>query len=664
MNSQFHGSNFFRVLFSVALLGLSLVPLSAQELERVNNVNISSRMSKNILIQLDDDTVQTFPYDQQYGPESYWTRWSLIRNADETHSFQLDGKYLGVDANGNVRLTTAKTSYEKFYLEKEDKSYFIKSWRGSYLSCTGSGWADVAESWNKSLAAEWYFLTTYHPSQSPAIHVVISNLKHKNIVQITSHNANPKVSTFHYDRVYGLGGYPTRFSFGFDNGFYIKLWRLYLSHDNSKVVASETLGNTGRFILEEEANGSYYIKTNTGKYWKGQIDDLYESNIVLTDTKSTEALWTFFEVISPTINPDRPTADPGEDLTNYQGSRFYFDGSDSSDPNGDGPLTFDWTLLQKPFGSNASFDNTSALQPRITGDVPGLYIAKLVVTNASGISSAPVTAFLRVKRKIKYGTQNNVDDDVDVVYFTSTRPLPEYPVLFADMQTMSGSDPAGLRLNNVDVDGFDVWVEEEKSKNKETDHGSETIGYMAMTEGAIYNAEGDLIGEVGLVEKRQNNAGTWHTISNFIGEYENPVVLMKLNSANDSDPAHVRLRSVTYESFQYKIEEWDYQDGTHGEEIMSYMILEAGVHTLNNGLTLQAQTQSVDQDLETVRFAESFGATPVVFSQSQTTEGSSAIVTRQKSVSTSSVRVRVQEQEKGNGNHNDETVAVVSLGEL
>lgn len=55
------------------------------------------------------------------------------------------------------------------------------------------------------------------------------------------------------------------------------------------------------------------------------------------------------------------------------------------------------------------------------------------------------------------------------------------PVFLADMQTFNGSDPAGLRHQNLSGGSVDVKVEEESSGEKETDHTyGEEVGYFVI----------------------------------------------------------------------------------------------------------------------------------------------------------------------------------------
>ncbi len=50
----------------------------------------------------------------------------------------------------------------------------------------------------------------------------------------------------------------------------------------------------------------------------------------------------------------------------------------------------------------------------------------------------------------------------------------------ADMQTFIGVDTAALRYRNLSLTGVQVKVEEEKSKDAETAHAGETVGYLVL----------------------------------------------------------------------------------------------------------------------------------------------------------------------------------------
>lgn len=88
---------------------------------------------------------------------------------------------------------------------------------------------------------------------------------------------------------------------------------------------------------------------------------------------------------------DPPTADAGSDRTVPVASVVTLDGSVSADPDGDVPLSYNWSLVSKPAGSAAVLANPDAVNPTFTPDLPGIYAAQLIVTDSLGARSTPDT---------------------------------------------------------------------------------------------------------------------------------------------------------------------------------------------------------------------------------------------------------------------------------
>ncbi len=79
------------------------------------------------------------------------------------------------------------------------------------------------------------------------------------------------------------------------------------------------------------------------------------------------------------------------------GASVVFDGSASSDLDGDLPLAYSWALKASPIGSAAQPSPLNAAQAGLTLDLPGAYELALTVQDAFGCTSAP--AFQEVLAK-------------------------------------------------------------------------------------------------------------------------------------------------------------------------------------------------------------------------------------------------------------------------
>ena len=84
-----------------------------------------------------------------------------------------------------------------------------------------------------------------------------------------------------------------------------------------------------------------------------------------------------------------PVANAGTDQSISVGKTVTLDGGGSNDANGD-PLSFNWSLISKPTGSNAGLSATDISMPTFDVDLAGIYIAQLVV-NDGIVNSIPDT---------------------------------------------------------------------------------------------------------------------------------------------------------------------------------------------------------------------------------------------------------------------------------
>ena len=85
-----------------------------------------------------------------------------------------------------------------------------------------------------------------------------------------------------------------------------------------------------------------------------------------------------------------PSANPGPNQTVPVGTTVTLNGSGSTNPSGDGPLTYSWAFASKPAGSGAVLTNPASTSPTFTVDVAGNYVVTLTVANSTSSDSASV----------------------------------------------------------------------------------------------------------------------------------------------------------------------------------------------------------------------------------------------------------------------------------
>lgn len=171
----------------------------------------------------------------------------------------------------------------------------------------------------------------------------------------------------------------------------------------------------------------------------------------------------------------------------------------------------------------------------------------------------------------------------------------------------------------------------------------------------------DILATIGESGRITNLNHQWRTVS-LQHSYENPVVIAGPPSLNGGDPTTVRVRNVTADSFQMRLNEWEYLDEFHGRETVGYVVMEAGVHTLDDGTVITAGTQTgIDHEWETISFGSIFDSAPVVLAQTTSENGTFAVSERIRSVGTNSFEIRLQEEEAADNIHAEESIGWLAI---
>ncbi|MEE4117734.1 MAG: hypothetical protein V2I65_01830, partial [Paracoccaceae bacterium] len=191
------------------------------------------------------------------------------------------------------------------------------------------------------------------------------------------------------------------------------------------------------------------------------------------------------------------------------------------------------------------------------------------------------------------------------------------------------------------------FVEEEGSADAEIAHAAESVGVVAVTAGVLSGqtvaAAPDAIGEARTIEISQPGPGAWTRVD-FLHPLDTPEVVMGPLGFAGPDPAAVRVRNVTETGFEVQIDEWDYLDGGHAAETISFLAIERGSHTLSDGTVIRAGSASADHAWTEVTH-DAMSGMPVALAQIVTWNGPQAATARLRDVTETGFRVAVQEEE-------------------
>ena len=260
--------------------------------------------------------------------------------------------------------------------------------------------------------------------------------------------------------------------------------------------------------------------------------------------------------------------------------------------------------------------------------------------------------------------------------------------------------------SGTDSDGDGLTDEEESSiygtdpSNADTDGDGMDDGNEAAYWGSDWNSDDDGDGMINLLDSDSDNDGVkdgaeieqgtdpstvndnadalvWETgeaeinhewtFVSFNKSYDTPVVVAKPMSYKESAPAVTRVRNVSGEGFEIRVQEWDYLDGPHANESVSYIVMESGSHTLSDDTIVEAGTFAAN-NYHNIGFLDSFNQTPVVVAGVVSHNGEKAVTGRIGNVSTSGFDFKLQEQEANTNVHVNETIAYIawepSMGDI
>jgi PKD repeat protein len=138
----------------------------------------------------------------------------------------------------------------------------------------------------------------------------------------------------------------------------------------------------------------------------------YVVQLVVSDSHgATSAI----DTVTISTGNTKPVAKAENQVIEVVNTKVTLDGSKSTDADND-PLTFTWTLVSRPDGSNAALNGTDQICPTFTADVHGTYRAQLVVSDP-WTSSDPVVievTFTNVAPVANAGPDQSIDK-IDVI---------------------------------------------------------------------------------------------------------------------------------------------------------------------------------------------------------------------------------------------------------
>ncbi len=191
------------------------------------------------------------------------------------------------------------------------------------------------------------------------------------------------------------------------------------------------------------------------------------------------------------------------------------------------------------------------------------------------------------------------------------------PVLVTKPVTYNNSDPAVVRMRNLDQTGFEVRLQE--WDYLDGIHDREKLNYLVMEQGRHTLSDGAQI-EAGYINSTAAN--TFEHVA-FQQPFEiKPIVTTSITSTNETDAVTGRIRRITPEGFDYRLQEQEINPRQHAHEQVAYIAWTPSTGTVD-GLSFEVANADtpVNQRSQQQAFSSSFAQAPAFIADMQTMNG-------------------------------------------
>jgi len=210
----------------------------------------------------------------------------------------------------------------------------------------------------------------------------------------------------------------------------------------------------------------------------------------------------------------------------------------------------------------------------------------------------------------------------------------------------------------LDYDGDGKWniLDADSDGDGFTDGSELSAGFDPADPTSKPNSSLPLI-EIGEIKLNHN----WTQVD-LIESFADPIVIVKPISLNGSHPAVVRIKNVDSSGFDIRIQEWDYLDGSHANETVSYLVMEKGSFALDDGTQIEAGKFETNKTgrFGKFNFSQNFQDTPVVLASVASFNEADVVAGRLRNISNQGFEFCMQEQELNPKEHLTETVDYIA----
>lgn len=437
--------------------------------------------------------------------------------------------------------------------------------------------------------------------------------------------------------------------------------------ENGSKVISQVVRSDGKVIKPENGWSS---RKRVGSSWThyGNIFD-YNSDGSYTVT-----------LISPSLVPQPPAFEEQSVPVHKEGERLEFlielQGEESAQPE---MQMMRVSRVSRTFDSGAA---TTDSTEKATISVDRLPVGAEFIDLGNG------TALLRwTPQEGQSGeypltfTASDGDLVTTVRYHLEITESGNTPTAHFSAASQSGVAPLVVQFTDesISTDGISNWMwdlgDGTISLERHPEHVYENPGDYTVSL-TVFERDGDestyTSAEPIVVEDASNNfpiietgkivaSDSWQSIQ-IKGNYLDPIIVASVTGAVDQEPAFTRIRNITPSSFEIRLEPGLYIEDSHKSEEVSYLIVEKGRYTLDDGTAIVADHvySAPTKKFLTHNFTTPFTVDPVIISSLNSVENVKRANVVMRRIKTNSFDYFVQHEEKDTTVHGNERIDIVA----
>ncbi|WP_161629824.1 PKD domain-containing protein [Desulfogranum japonicum] len=325
-----------------------------------------------------------------------------------------------------------------------------------------------------------------------------------------------------------------------------------------------------------------------------------------------------------------------------------FDGTSST---GGSPLIFAWEFGDGSIGNGSLTSHTFS--------TAGSYTTVLQVTDSEGLSNSASTPVLVTEPETINATPTAVisatpasgETPLAVTFNGSGSTDTDGSITSYTWNFGDGSTGSGATVSHIyTAEGlYTATLQVRDNNGALSNTSSKTITAIKPVSNT------SLIYEVGEVEV----ATDWIKVQ-LESSFEAPIIIASPPTRNNDDPVFVRIQNLSADSFEIKLQEWDYLDGTHPNEFVSYIVAEQGVITLSNGSNLEIGQFIGSTTAKAVSFEQAFTDTPIVLTSILSSNDQTPVIDRLENISNKGFTYTLDPGSMDTDGHKEETVGYIA----